>query len=183
MSALTDYLKKFERNLVGVDERKKRELVRDTERHIIAMSEEYGGGDSGISAVLKEIGPPEKLARSYVLRYAVSRRYVAGLAGVFIVISTFTLPVLPFLPSQNPGSLIILPILILMLVVTGMRYGVPVSLYAVVPAALWRSIVFQITIYLYPFGLAASQNGIYIVHLTSLILVLIPFAFPLPGRE
>ncbi len=183
MKTLTEYVKKLDKNLVGIEEKKRKEIIRDLKVRVLEMSEEYGGGEEGIKKAIGELEPPEKLAEKYVKMYGPKRADLLHMSLISSAISIFTLPVLPFTSSQNIFSLIVIPFLALFIVFVGREYGMKTATVPALVAAVCRSSIFQITLYLYPFELKASESGIYLVHITSLLLVLMVLAFPIPGRE
>ncbi len=183
MKPLTDYIKRLERNLVGIEERKRKDIIRDLKVRVLEMSEEYGGGEEGIRKAIEGLDPPEKLAEKYVSIYGPKRADLLQMSFIAISISTFTLPVIPFTSLQNIFSLLVIPILALFIVFVGRECGMKIAAVPALVAAVWRSSIFQITLYLYPFEMEAAESGIYIVHITSLLLVLMVLAFPIPGRE
>jgi len=69
MSALNDYVNAVDRNLIGIERRKRYEILRDLRMQILSLSEDYGGGEEGIKKAMEELGPPEELAKMYVDRY------------------------------------------------------------------------------------------------------------------
>ena len=183
MSALNEYIKKLERNLVGVEEEKKRAILRDLNTQILRMAEEYGGDEDGVERALSEIEPPELMAKKYVRLYGLGYRDFLIMSGIALLLSSFSLSILPFTVSQNIFSILVLPLLGLFIVFVGINWGMKAALVPALLAGLWRSALFQITLYLYPFEIHATQNGIYIVHITSIVLVLMVFAFPIAGKE
>ena len=183
MSALNDYIKKLDKNLVGLEEDKRRAILRDLNTQILKMAEEYGGGEEGMGRALSEIEPPELMAKKYVRIYGLGYSDFLLISGIALLLSTFSLSVIPFTTGQNVFSLLVLPLLALFILFVGMNWGMKAALVPALLAALWRSSIFQITLYLNPFEINATQNGVYIVHITSLLLVLMVLAFPIPGRE
>ncbi len=183
MSALNDYIKKLEKNLVGVEDEKRSAILRDIKIHIVNMAEEYGGGEEGIRKAIEELDAPEVMAKKYIRLYGLGYKDMLIISGIAVLLSTFSLSIIPFTTWQNVLSLLFLPLLALFILFVGMNWGMKAAFVPALLAALWRSSIFQITLYLNPFEINATQNGIYIVHITSLLLVLMVLAFPIPGRE
>ena len=183
MSALSDYLEKLERNLVGLDGKEKRRVLKDVEIQIIKLSEDYGSGEHGIIRAIEDIGPAEKIAEKYSEMYSLGLQDYLIISSIALFLASFTLPVLPFMKVQNPFSLIVILILALFIAFVGINWGIKAALIPAVISALWRSSIFQMTLWMYPFEIRASVNGIYVAHLTSLLLVIMCLAFPWPGRE
>ncbi len=183
MSALQDYLERLRRNLVGLDRKEVRRVLRDVETQIMRLSEDYGGGEEGILRAIEEIGPAEKIAEKYSELYSLGIQDYLIISGIAVFLSSFTLPVVPFLAVQNVFSIALIVILALFIAFVGINWGIKAAFVPAIISALWRSSIFQITLWMYPFELRASETGIYIVHITSLLLVLMCLAFPWPGRE
>jgi uncharacterized membrane protein len=183
MSALQDYLKKVERNLVGLEDKEKRRVLKDIEIQIIKLSEEHGGGEEGIKKAIEEIGPAEKIVEKYSDMYSLGFQDYLIISGIALFLASFGLPILPFMNVQNVFSLIIVLILTLFIAFVGINWGVKAALVPGLLSAIWRSSIFQITLWMYPFEIKSTFNGTLVVHLTSLLLVIICFAFPWPGKE
>lgn len=183
MSALNDYIKKLEKNLVGVDDEKRSAILRDIKIQIVNTGKEYGGGEEGIKKAIEELDPPEVLAKRYLSIYGLGYRDMLLISGIALLLSTLSLSIIPFTTWQNLSSLLFLPLLGLFIIFVGINWGLKAALVPALLSALWRSSIFQITLYLNPFEINATENGIYIVHITSLLLVLMVFIFPIPGKE
>ena len=183
MSALREYLDRLERNLVGMGKKDKRRVLKDVEVQIIKLSEEYGGGEKGIVKAIEEIGAAEKIAEKYSEMYSLGLQDYLIISSIALFLASFTLPVLPFMKVQNPFSLIVILILALFIAFVGINWGVKAAFVPAIISALWRSSIFQITLWMYPFEIRSGVNGVYVVHLTSLLLVVMCLAFPWPGRE
>ena len=183
MSALREYLERIERNLVGLEEKEKRRVLKDVEIQVIKLSEDYGGGEKGILKAIEEMGPAEKIAEKYSEMYSLGLQDHLIISGIALFLASFTLPILPFMKLQNPLSLIVILILALFIAFVGINWGIKAAFVPAIISALWRSSIFQITLWMYPFEIRSSVNGIYVVHLTSILLVIMCLAFPWPGRE
>jgi hypothetical protein len=183
MSALNDYINAVERNLIGIERRKKREILRDIRQHILSMSEDHGGGEEGVKKAISEIEAPERLAEMYVERYGLKNKGLALATLISLGLTFLTLPIIPFTTVQNPASLLFLPILMLYIAYNGMKYGVKSALIPASLSALLRSALFYITLWMFPFDLVADSRMVLAVHAMSLLVVIMSFGFPVPGRE
>ncbi|GEM_PF-3474381 len=183
MSALNDYVNAVERNLIGIERRKKREILRDLRMQILSLAEENGGGEEGIRKAIEEIGPPEELARMYVERYGMVWKELLLVTLMSMGLAFLSLPVVPFTTHSNPSSLIFLPILMLYIAYTGMKYGAKSALIPATFSAILRSALFSATLCMFPFELASEPAMVLAVHVMSLLVVIMSLGFPIPGRE
>ncbi len=183
MSALNDYVNAVERNLIGIERRKKREILRDLRTHILSMSEDLGGGEEGIENAIEELGPPEDLAKMYVGRYGMVWKELLVVVLISLGLASLSIPVIPFTTHSNPASLIFLPVLMLYIAHNGMKYGVRSALVPAVLSAILRSSLFSITLWMYPFDLIREPSMVIAVHVMSVLVIIMSLGFPVPGRE
>ena len=183
MSALNNYINTVERNLIGIEGRKKREILRDIRQHILSMAEDYGGGEKGIEKAISEIEPPEKLAKRYVERYGVKNSGLFLAVLISMGLAFLSLPIIPFTTHSNPASLLFLPVLMIYIAYNGMKYGVKSALLPATLSAILRSALFSVTLWMFPFELTSEPAMVLAVHVMSLLVILMSFGFPVPGRE
>ena len=183
MSALNDYINTVERNLIGIERRKKREILRDIRQHILSMSEDFGGGEEGIKKAISEIEPAEELAEKYVKRYGSGWKIVFISTIISLGLAFLSLPVIPFTTSQNPSSLFFLPVLMLYIAYNGMKYGMKSALIPALTSAAFRSSLFAVSLWMFPFDLVWDNGMVFAVHVMSLLIVLMSLGFPAPGKE
>ncbi len=183
MSALNDYVNAVDRNLIGIERRKRREILRDVRSRILSLSEDYGGGEEGISRAIEDIGPPEALAKSYVECYGMLWKELLIVTLISIGLAFLSLPIIPFTTHSNPASLLFLPILMLYIAHNGMRYGVKSALVPALTSGILRSAMFSMTLWMYPFDLTSEPAMVLAVHVMSLLVILMSLGFPVPGRE
>ena len=183
MSALNDYVNAVDRNLIGIERRKRYEILRDLRMQILSLSEDYGGGEEGIKKAMEELGPPEELAKMYVDRYGALWKDVLLATLISLGLAFLSLPVIPFTTVSNPASLLFLPALMFYIAHNGMNYGVKSALIPAISSALLRSALFSITLWMYPFDLIRNPSMVVAVHVMSLLVVIMSLGFPVPGRE
>ncbi len=183
MGTLSDYLRKLEKNLVGMEEEEKKRVIKDVEAHILRMAQDYGGGAEGIRKAIEDLGPPEKIAEKYSELHSLRFQDYAVISAIALLISSFTLPIIPFTSEQNIFFLGVIIVLSAFIFFVGINWGMKAALVPSLISGIWRSSLFHITLWMYPLSLRATPTGIYVVHITSLLIVLMALVFPIPGKE
>ena len=161
-----EYLKRIRRALWGIDKRKREEIVLELKSEI---DERLSSGEK-FEKIILDLPQPEELRREYEEIYG-SSMMVKSLFVIFaLVLSIFSLPVIPFTSWLFYGAPAILAILAIFLFYISSHFGMYTGFLA---SSLSASLRF-ILIYLTSLSISLENGTVISEGITSLIILLIP---------
>jgi len=161
-----EYLKRIRRALWSIDRRKREEIVLELKSEI---DERLSSGEK-FEKIILDLPQPEELRREYEEIYGSSMR-VKSLFVIFaLVLSIFSLPVIPLTSWLFYGAPAILAILAIFLFYISSHFGISTGFLA---SSLSASLRF-VLIYLTSLSISLENGTVISEGITSLIILLIP---------
>lgn len=136
-----EYLRKIRKSLILIDKRKREEIVREIESEI---RERLESGEK-FEDILKDLPRPNEIRAEYLEIYGPSKFIISLISAGIVILSVFTIPLLPFTEIVFSPSPILLLLLAIIIVWIAANLGVKYALISSSLAGVVRIVVFYLT--------------------------------------
>ena len=136
-----EYLKKIRKSLIFIDRKKREEIVREIESEI---RERMESGEK-LEEILEDLPKPGEIRKEYLDIYGPSKFIIFLISAGIVILSIFTIPLLPFTEIVFPPSPILLLLLAIIIVWSSANLGVKYALVSSSLAGIVRIVVFYLT--------------------------------------